>query len=74
MLPEEDEIKVKWIIKTNHGPLYYEQCLNDNASATEFELPHLFQDCIRITLQQYGFLRLLQWNPAWEYEFYLRVL
>lgn len=57
MLPEEDEIKVKWIIKTDHGPLYYEQCLNGNASATEFELPDLFQDCIRITLQQYGFLR-----------------
>ena len=57
MLPEEDEIKVKWIVKTDHGPLYYEQCLNGNASATEFELPDLFQDCIRITLQQYGFLR-----------------
>ena len=48
------EMKVKWIIKTDHGPLYYEQHLNVDANEEGFELLDLFEKCIRVTLQKYG--------------------
>ena len=57
ILPSNDEIKVKWIIKTDHGPLYYEKSINASANGDDFEIPFLFKNCIRITLQKYGFLR-----------------
>lgn len=57
ILTPEKEIKVKWIIKTDHGPLYYEQSLDVNANGEEFELPGIFKDCIRLTLHKSGFLR-----------------
>ncbi|KAJ7382367.1 hypothetical protein OS493_035427 [Desmophyllum pertusum] len=57
ILTPEKEIKVKWIIKTDHGPLYYEQSLDVNANGEEFELPGIFKDCIRLTLHKSGFFK-----------------
>ena len=58
LLNEVQEIKVKWIIKTDHGPLYYEKSLHVNDNGDKFELPDIFKTCIRATLQKYGFLRV----------------
>jgi len=41
-LEDVSEIKVKWIIKTDHGPLYYKQHLNVDANEDGFE-PPLFE-------------------------------
>lgn len=59
VLEHVDEIKVVCIIKTEHGPLYYEQSLNGDANGESFELPAIFKICIRATLQKYGFLGLV---------------
>lgn len=44
ILPALEEIKVIWIIKNDHGPLYYEKSLNFylNGDDTVFELPDIF--------------------------------
>lgn len=49
-------IKVKWIVKTDHGPLYYEKSLDVGANDSAFELPTIFKSCIRATLQKDGLL------------------
>ena len=56
LLTPLDEIKVKWIVKTDHGTLYYEKSLNVNGD--DFELPSIFTKCVKVTLQKYGFLRV----------------
>ena len=56
ILEHVSEIKVKWIIKTDHGPLYYERHLSVDANEEGFELPDIFKNCIRVTLEKYGFL------------------
>ena len=57
VLTANDEIKVKWIIKTDHGPLFYEKSLNVDANGDGFDIPLLFKNCIRVTLQRSGFLK-----------------
>lgn len=59
ILPALEEIKVISIVKNDHGPLYYEKSLNVNSNDDDvvFELPDIFKNCIRVTLQNYGLLR-----------------
>ena len=59
ILPALEEIKVISIVKNDHdGPLYYEKSLDVNSNGDPvFELPDIFKNCIRATLQNYGLLK-----------------
>ena len=58
-----EEIKVISIVKNDHGPLNYEKSLNVNFNDdVVFELPDIFKNCIRVTLQNVdGVSTGIQW-------------
>ena len=50
ILKQVSEIKVKWIITTDHGPLHYEQYLNVDANEEGFEPPNIFKTLSELSL------------------------